>query len=67
MNELPTDRRGHSLLVATVLMLLLSSTMVAARIWTRRSITRQLGSDDYVMVAGQVGVCSLVMCGVECC
>ncbi len=48
--------RGPALVIVELTALSLSSIILGMRLYTRAYVTRNLGWDDWVMVAGAVGI-----------
>lgn len=50
----PDENRGPEILIICGTLVGLSLVMVVLRLWVRISLIRQVGSDDYTMVAAMV-------------
>lgn len=55
------DNRSWLPIVAVVLCLTVATAMVGLRIWTRASITKRIGVDDWAAVFTLVGLPSIVL------
>lgn len=52
--SLPHDNRAYVLIVVVVVVLSIASLSVGLRIYTRASLLKQVGPDDYLAVAALV-------------